>query len=241
MEWFIQLHRQMLEWEWYDDINTKVLFIHLLIKANWKTKKWRWIEIERWEVLTSLRNLSNETWLSLQQVRTSIKNLKSTHDITHEWHASYTIIKVINYDTYQSNNTESNKPVTSNQQTDNKQVTTTNKDNKDNKENKEIIIKEKTPVSLINIAEKEFTNEFIEKMQQKYNLNSDSIKKQQELFLIHWTAPKNTRKWEVELWSTKETFDIKRRFYTWLNNNETWNKSSWSYNSNTQAPWITTI
>jgi len=37
----------MLDWEWYDDINTKVLFIHLLIKANWKEKKWRGIKIKR--------------------------------------------------------------------------------------------------------------------------------------------------------------------------------------------------
>ena len=34
----------MLDWEWYDDINTKVLFIHLLIKSNWKEKKWRGIK-----------------------------------------------------------------------------------------------------------------------------------------------------------------------------------------------------
>ncbi len=33
---YIALHRQMLNWEWYKNTNTKVLFIHLLLKANYK-------------------------------------------------------------------------------------------------------------------------------------------------------------------------------------------------------------
>ncbi len=27
---FIKLHRKIIDWEWYDDINTKTLFIHIL-------------------------------------------------------------------------------------------------------------------------------------------------------------------------------------------------------------------
>jgi len=141
MEWFIQIHRQMLEWEWYDDINTKVLFIHLLIKANWKEKNWRGINIERWEYITSLSKLSEETWLSLQQVRTSIKKLKSTWEVTHKWQGAFSLIKVIKYDNYQTSNTKDNKPVTNEQQTSNKEVTTTNKDNKEI--NKTILSKDK--------------------------------------------------------------------------------------------------
>ena len=137
MEWFIQLHRKMLDWEWYDDINTKVLFIHLLLKANWKEKQWRWIDIGRWEFLTSFWKLSEETGLSIQQIRTSINKLKSTGEITQQSHASYSIIKLRNYDEYQTSNTEDNKIATYEQQATNKPVTTTNKDNKEKKENKD--------------------------------------------------------------------------------------------------------
>jgi len=117
MEWFIQLHRKMIEWEWYDDINTKVLFIHLLIKANWSNKSWRWIEIKRWEVLTGRIILSKETWLTQQQIRTSLNKLKSTNEITSKTTNKYSIIKLINYNNYQQvTNKPLNEQPTSNQQ-----------------------------------------------------------------------------------------------------------------------------
>lgn len=36
MDGHIKLFRKFLDWGWYQDINTKVLFIHMLLKANWK-------------------------------------------------------------------------------------------------------------------------------------------------------------------------------------------------------------
>ena len=33
---YIKLYRSLIDWEWYKNINTKVLFIHMLLKANWK-------------------------------------------------------------------------------------------------------------------------------------------------------------------------------------------------------------
>lgn len=33
---YVKISRKILEWEWYTDINTKVLFLHILLKANWK-------------------------------------------------------------------------------------------------------------------------------------------------------------------------------------------------------------
>jgi len=122
MEWFIKLHRGLLKWEWYDDINTKVLFIHILLKANHTDKQWRGIDIKRWELLTWLNVLSSETWLSIQQIRTCYKKLKSTNEITIKTTNNYSIIKLINYNLYQDNN----KQITNEQQTDNKRVTTTN-------------------------------------------------------------------------------------------------------------------
>jgi len=128
MEGFIQLHRKMIEWEWYDDINTKVLFIHLLLKANWRNKKWRWINIHRWEYLTSLETLKNETGLSIQNIRTAFTKLELTHEVTRKSHTTFTVVKLNNYDKYQKTNTQ----LTNDQQTTNKRLTTTNKNNKNN-------------------------------------------------------------------------------------------------------------
>lgn len=133
-EGFIQLHRKMLNWEWYSDTNVTRLFIHCLLKANYKEKKWRGIVIERGQFVTSIATLAEETGLSAQSVRTCLSKLKSTSELTSKTSNKYTVISITNYCDYQMTNKQVNKQLTNNQQTTNKQLTTTNKDNKDNKE-----------------------------------------------------------------------------------------------------------
>jgi len=119
MEWYIKLHRKLLDWEWYDDINTKILFIHLLLKANHKDKKWRGITIYPWETLTGRISLSEELWLSQQKIRTSLNKLKSTNEITIKTTNKYSIIKLCNWEEYQQNNQQSTQQATSKQPTNN--------------------------------------------------------------------------------------------------------------------------
>jgi uncharacterized phage protein (TIGR02220 family) len=105
------------------------LFVHCLLKANYKNKKWRGIDIKRGSFITSLENLSTETGLSIQQTRTALDKLISTNEITNKSTSHYRIIAINNYNEYQASNKPINKQVTNNQQTnqqaDNKQVTTT--------------------------------------------------------------------------------------------------------------------
>lgn len=98
---FIKLHRRMLEWEWYDDLPTKTLFLHLLFRANWKDKKWHGIEIKRGQILTSQYALAKETKLTRQQVRRALDNLVATNEITKSTNAKYTIITICKYNDYQ--------------------------------------------------------------------------------------------------------------------------------------------
>ena len=109
MEGWIKIHRKILEWEWYDDINTKVLFLHLLLTANHEDKKWRGIVIKRGQKLTSLQHLSDETHLSLQNVKTSLSKLKSTNEITIKSTNKYTVVSIEKYDNYQIDETKINK------------------------------------------------------------------------------------------------------------------------------------
>jgi len=102
MEGRIKLHNKFLEWEWYDDINTKILFLHLLLKANWKDKNWRWKNIKRWQLITWRYKLSQETWLSEYQVRSSLDKLKSTKEIASKPTNEHSLITVLEYDKYQS-------------------------------------------------------------------------------------------------------------------------------------------
>lgn len=99
---YIKLHRRILNWEWYDDIITKSVFLHCLLKANHTEKKWRGITIPRGSFITSYAKLAEELKLSKKQIRTAIEKLKTTGELAHKTTNKYSIITVINYSLYQS-------------------------------------------------------------------------------------------------------------------------------------------
>lgn len=98
---WIKIHRQLLSWEWYDDTNTFRLFMHLLLKANHKDKKYRGQLVKAGSLLTGLGVLSTETGLSVQQVRTSLSRLKSTNEITNKTSSRGSVIQIVKYNNYQ--------------------------------------------------------------------------------------------------------------------------------------------
>lgn len=134
---YIYLRKKILNWEWFTDVNTAHFFIYCLLKANWESGSWKGIEFERGEFIASLETIVNETGLTVQNIRTAIKHLISTQELTTKQHGKYRIFRVVKYDCYQQANTIPNKEVTMNQQESNKEVTTDNKVNKE-KEVKEV-------------------------------------------------------------------------------------------------------
>lgn len=79
---FIKVYRRFMEWEWYTDVNTKTLFLHCLLKANWKAGEWHGIHYEAGEFITSLPSIAEETGLTIRQARTSISRLETTGEVT---------------------------------------------------------------------------------------------------------------------------------------------------------------
>lgn len=132
MSW-IKIHNKLLDWEWASCPETMALWIHILLRANYEDKRWQGITIPRGSFVTSVDNLASKTGLSAQQVRTSLKRLISTNEITSKSTNRFTIITVCKYDSYQlneesinkQNNEPNNNQATNEQQTDNKQITTT--------------------------------------------------------------------------------------------------------------------
>lgn len=98
---FIKIHRDILGWEWYGDINTKVLFIHLILTANYKEMKWRGHLIERGERAVSFSTLAKETGLSIKMVRTAISHLETTGEVARRKIPECTIISIKNYSKFQ--------------------------------------------------------------------------------------------------------------------------------------------
>ena len=91
----------MIDWEWYDDINTKVLFLHCLFKANHKDKKYRGTVVKRGTFLTGRELLAQETGLSVRQIRTSLSKLKSTNELAIKSSSKGSVVEVVNYSKHQ--------------------------------------------------------------------------------------------------------------------------------------------
>jgi len=120
----IKLDRKILEWEWYTDINTCRLFLHILLKANWKDGRFKGIEIPRGSFVASYQTLADESGLTVRGVRTALKHLKATGEVTVKRHAKFSVITVNNYCLYQSSDTETDNQVTVERQSSDSQATT---------------------------------------------------------------------------------------------------------------------
>ena len=148
--YYLKLYYKLLDWEWYTNANVMRLFIHCLLKANVKQKKWQGITIERGSFITSYNHLAIELNLSTQQVRTALDKLESTGEITRRitrnQQGSNTMIVIKNYNEYQSSNTQDNTQITLKQHSNNTQITTT-KECKNDKNDKNVI-------SFINVDKK---------------------------------------------------------------------------------------
>lgn len=121
---YIKINRSLLDWDWYGDINTCRLFVHMLLRANWKDGNFRGEEIKRGSFVSSLSKLSDETNLSVREVRTAINHLEKTGDVTINRHSKYSVFTVNNYCAYQQSDTQADKQVTGNRQASDKQATT---------------------------------------------------------------------------------------------------------------------
>lgn len=129
---FIKVSGSLIDWEWYQDGNTVRLWLHCLIKANWKEGKFKGKTIERGSFVTSVNKLSIQLGLSEQNIKTALRHLKDSGNITSKGFSKYSIITVVGYDEQQRSNKQSNlqtnqqdkEQVTFNQPTTKQQLTT---------------------------------------------------------------------------------------------------------------------
>lgn len=188
---FITLQRQIIDWEWYDDSNTFRLFIHILLKANHTDKNYRGTLIKRGTFLTGRDVLSKETGLSIQQIRTGLKKLKSTNEITIKTNSKGSVVQVVKYNDYQSVTSK----VTNKQPASNQQVTTTNNDNNVNNE--------KNTIPSI--------EEFVKHaLTRKPNLDTEDIKLKYYSWVDNdWCINRKTGKEPIKNWKASLTNTVK--------------------------------
>lgn len=85
------------------DINTCRLFIHMILKANWKDGSFRGTTVPRGSFVSSISKLAEETNLTNDEVRTAISHLVRTGEITKQSTNKFTLFTVSKYELYQDN------------------------------------------------------------------------------------------------------------------------------------------
>lgn len=100
-EGWIKLHRKITEWEWYKSPSVRCIFIHLLLTANTKDKRYKGHVIKRGQRLTSANILAEENGMCQRTVVSVLKKLQSTGEIKKERFMNGSLITVLRFDLYQ--------------------------------------------------------------------------------------------------------------------------------------------
>jgi hypothetical protein len=117
----------MLEWEWYDDPNTKAVFIHLLLTANWKETRYHGQVIHAGEAVYGRKALAEQLGLTEGKVKVALEHLQRTGEIIVRTTNKFSVASLVNWELYQSPLEETDNKLPSNDH----QTTTPKKRNKE--------------------------------------------------------------------------------------------------------------
>lgn len=139
---FIKLYRKLKRWGWYKDTVVKCVFLHFLLSASYTEFEWMGETFKPGQLITSIAHLSEELGFSSKQIRTAIDKLCSTKEVGKRTTNKYTVITVMNWESYQGDDIPKGKhlgtPTANEGQTDGKQRANEGQHIKNNKNIKNI-------------------------------------------------------------------------------------------------------
>lgn len=101
----------MTEWEHFKDSNTVHVFIYLLILAVGTDTVYNGFRLKAGQYVTTVKQISESTGLTIKQVRRCIDVLKQSGEIETKSSNQNTVFTVLHYSDYQGNRQKkSNKP-----------------------------------------------------------------------------------------------------------------------------------
>lgn len=215
MKGFVFMPRALKDWEWYGDSNVTRLYIHLILKANYRDKSWQGIVIKRGQFVTSYNTLSEELCLTIQQVRTALSKLQKTGYITRKTTNKYQVLTVLKYEEYQNTesaiNKKNDRQATSLKQPKHNQVTPTEEMNNIKNINKETIERRKENFKKQVFEHTQYSNEILQKFFEywtEWNLKSGKMRFEKETF---FEVAKRLVRWEKTEWSSKNVNGNQKR------------------------------
>lgn len=120
---FVKLPNDLTEWAWFNDNNTLAVYVRLILGAAWRDREYKNVSLKRGQIATTIPQIAEQSNFTTQQVRTVIDRLKSTGKITVERTSKFSIITLIEYDCDAVSNSQDNRQITDEQQTNNSQST----------------------------------------------------------------------------------------------------------------------
>lgn len=226
----IKIDRKILNWEWYSDYKMVHLFIHLLLKANYKENTWQGIKIKRGQLITGLSKLSENTGLSMSQTRTCLDKLQNTGEIAIKPTNKYSIITICKYDTYQSEKKQNSKQNDTQDSThlstqDSKQVSNTIR----KQEDKKLFITMPLPEHFNGLPEIKVGSVIqLLKITKKIDVSNDDVKGLWEVFKIQNLTGKKHYHNEEDVyshfinWTKDKRFDVKKTINQIKENKNSW-------------------
>jgi hypothetical protein len=112
---WIKIHRKIMDWEWWDDVATRNVFLYLLLKANHEDGTWKGTPVKRGQLITSRSKIAKECGIEEQPARRSLNNLQNSQQITIKSTSRFSIITINNYDCHQQNTSEPTSQATNKQ------------------------------------------------------------------------------------------------------------------------------
>lgn len=99
---YIKLHRQILDWEFWDDKKASRVFLYILLNANYEDGVFQGhTTVKRGQLLTSLAKLAQGTGYSIKEIRGALSSLTASGEVVVCSTKKFSIISVENYEKYQ--------------------------------------------------------------------------------------------------------------------------------------------
>ena len=105
-EGFIKLYRKMLKWGWYDEPNTKAVFLHLLFLAQYEESFYRGVHLEIGQAVATYDEIALANGLSKKQVRTAVEHLIETGEVALKRYPKFCVYTLKNYEQYNGDGTQ---------------------------------------------------------------------------------------------------------------------------------------
>lgn len=136
---WITLDRNIDTWRWYKNANTFRVWIHILLHVNYKKCGFEGIDIFPGQIVRSYNTIADELGMTYDEVRTAIKHLKRTGEITVRKYPKFLVISVVNWKRYQTNSHDSSQSNPNQDPYESQAITNNQTKEQYNKETKDIL------------------------------------------------------------------------------------------------------